>query len=77
MGDAIDELIEELTVYAYGPDEQLWAFRQVFEDTARFPLTGHVVGVDVEVDTVDYDGDDRRGLLAGATGNATRCRCST
>lgn len=64
MGDAIDDLIGEVTVDAYGPDEQLWAFRQVIEDTSRFPLAGQVVGVDVQVDMVDYEGDDRRGLLA-------------
>ena len=64
MGDSIDDVIEEVTVDAYGPDEQLWAFRQVFEDTARFPFTGQVVGVDVEVNTVDCEGDDLRGLLA-------------
>ena len=30
----LDELIEEITVDAYGDDEQLWAFRQAFEDNA-------------------------------------------
>ena len=30
--EAIDKLIEEITVDAYGDDEQLWAFRQAFED---------------------------------------------
>lgn len=64
MSDAIDDLIEDVTVDAYGPDEQLWAFRQVFEDTAVFPFAGQVVGVDVVVDDVDYEGDDRRGLVA-------------
>jgi hypothetical protein len=64
VGDRIDDLIEDVTVDAYGPDEQLWAFRQVFEDTARFPFAAQVVGVDVQVDMVDYDGDDRRGLIA-------------
>ncbi len=47
MGDSIDDLIEEVIVDAYGPDEQLWAFRQAFEDTAHFPFSGQVVGVDV------------------------------
>jgi hypothetical protein len=28
---ALDELSEEITVDAYGEDEQLWAFRQVFD----------------------------------------------
>jgi len=26
--DALDKMIEEITVDAYGDDEQLWAFRQ-------------------------------------------------
>ena len=30
---ALEELIEEITVDAHGEDEQLWAFRQVFEDS--------------------------------------------
>jgi hypothetical protein len=29
----LDELIEEITVDAKGNDEQLWAFRQAFENT--------------------------------------------
>ena len=31
----LDELIEQITVDAYGEDEQLWAFRQAFEDEAE------------------------------------------
>jgi hypothetical protein len=38
MGDAVDDLIEEIIVDAYGEHEQLWSFRQVFEDNARFPF---------------------------------------
>jgi hypothetical protein len=64
MSDAIDDLIDEVIVDAYGPDEQLWAFRQAFEDTAVFPFAGRIVGVDLLVDEVDYEGDDRRGLVA-------------
>ncbi|MGQ0744859.1 MAG: calcium-binding protein [Acidimicrobiales bacterium] len=64
MGDPIDELIEEIIVDAYGEHEQLWSFRQVFEDEARFPFRGRVVGVEVEVASVDFDGDERRGLIA-------------
>ena len=30
--EALDRLVEEITVDAYGDDEQLWAFRQAFED---------------------------------------------
>jgi hypothetical protein len=64
VGDAIDELIEEIVVDAYGDYEQLWSFRQAFEDNARFPFRGRVVGVDVDVSEVDFDGDERRGLVA-------------
>lgn len=64
MGDAIGELIEEILVDAYGDYEQLCSFCQAFEDNARFPFAGRVVGVDVEVTAVDFDGDERRGLVA-------------
>jgi len=64
MGDAVDDLIEEIVVDAYGEHEQLWSFRQAFEDNARFPIAGRVVGVEVEVTEVDFDGDERRGLIA-------------
>jgi hypothetical protein len=64
MDDQIDALIDEIVVDAYGPAEQLWSFRQVFEDTARFPFAGQVAGADVEVIEIDFDGDDRHGLAA-------------
>ena len=52
MRDEIDELIEAVTVDAYGEHEQLSSFCQAFEDTARFPFPGRVVGADVEVTAV-------------------------
>jgi hypothetical protein len=64
MGDAIDALIEEVVVDAFGESEQLWSFRQAFEDSARFPFPGRVVGAEVAVTSVDFDGDERRGLVA-------------
>lgn len=64
MADAIDELIEEVIVDAYGDYEQLSSFCQAFEDEAPFQFAGRVVGVDVEVTGVDFDGDERRGLIA-------------
>ena len=36
----LDTLIEEIIVDAYGDDEQLWAFRQAFEDNAELPADG-------------------------------------
>lgn len=60
----LDELIEEITVDAYGEDEQLWAFRQAFEDGIKVPCEATVVGVPVRVLKFDYDGNERRGLTA-------------
>ncbi len=65
--DALDKMIEEITVDAYGDDEQLWAFRQAFEDNVDLPADGFVIGEPVSVIEVDYDGNERRGLTA-------RCR---
>jgi len=48
VGDRIDDLIEEITADAYGDHEQLGSFCQVFEDEARFPFRGRVVGVEVK-----------------------------
>lgn len=58
-----DELIEQITVDAYG-DEGYWSFRQAFEDHIKFPMTASVVGAEVSVSEVDFDGDERRGLTA-------------
>jgi hypothetical protein len=63
----LDEMIAEITVDAYGDDEQLWAFRQAFEDDVALPADGFVIGEPVSVIAVDYDGNERRGLTA-------RCR---
>jgi len=62
--EALDKLIEEITVDAYGDNEQLWAFRQAFEDDVALPTDGFVIGEPVSVVTVDYDGNERRGLTA-------------
>ena len=64
----LDELIEEITVDAYGEQEQLWAFRQAFEDNVALPAEGSVVGQPVVVVAFDYDGNERRGLTAKCRG---------
>jgi hypothetical protein len=61
---ALDELIEEITTDAYGEEEQLWAFRQSFEDSITLPAEGTVVGEPVLVIAFDYNGNERRGLTA-------------
>lgn len=59
----LDDLIEQITVDAYG-DEGYWSFRQAFEDHVTFPAPASVVGTDVTVTDIDFDGDERRGLTA-------------
>jgi hypothetical protein len=63
----LDALIYEVIVDANAEDEQLWAFRQAFEDALSLPADGFVIGEPVAVITFDYDGNERRGLIA-------RCR---
>jgi hypothetical protein len=63
----IEGLIDEIITDANGDDEQLWAFRQAFEDHVVLPTEAIVVGEPVTVMRIDYDGNERRGLTA-------RCR---
>jgi hypothetical protein len=62
--DDLDEMIEQITIDAYGDDEALCAFRQAFEDNVELPADGFVIGEPVSVIEVDYDGNERRGLTA-------------
>jgi hypothetical protein len=66
----LDELIEEIIVDANGDDEQLWAFRQAFEDNIDLPCEATVAGEPVRVIKFDYDGNVRRGLTADLRGCA-------
>ncbi|HEV3198843.1 MAG TPA: hypothetical protein VGZ73_13080 [Bryobacteraceae bacterium] len=61
---AFRELIAQITVDAYGDDEQLWAFRQAFEDGVAVPRDAFVIGEPVSVVKFDYAGNGRRGLTA-------------
>src|SRR5215475_13800887 len=65
---ALDDLIDGITTDAYGEDEQLWAFRQAFEDSVTLPTEGTVMGEPVLVIAFDYDGNERRGLTAKCRG---------
>ncbi len=40
----LDDLIDEITTDAHGEAEQLWAFRQAFEDEVAMPCEGSVIG---------------------------------
>jgi len=61
---ALNEPIARIVVDAYGEDEQLWAFRQAFEDDVAVPTGAFVIGEPVSVVEFDYDGNERRGLTA-------------
>jgi len=64
---ALDALIEEITIDAYGDDEQLSAFVTVIDDEVPLPDDAFVIGEPVSVLKIDYDGRPLRGLTA-------RCR---
>jgi hypothetical protein len=63
----LDALIDEIIVDAEGDDEQLWALRQGLEDELELPQEAFVIGEAVTVLSIDYEGNERRGLTA-------RCR---
>ena len=60
----LDALIDELTVDAYGDEEQLSGFRVGAEEALRRGERARLVGADVEVMAVDCGPDVRTGLLA-------------
>ncbi len=60
----LDALIDELTVDAYGDDEQLTGFHVGVEDALRRGERATVAGVSVEIVAIDCGPDARTGLLA-------------
>lgn len=60
--EQLDELIRRITVDAY--DEGYWSFLQSFDDDVRYPFSATLAGIPVVVTGVDFDGDERRGLVA-------------
>lgn len=64
----VDDLIDQITTDANGEAEQLWAFRQAFEDEVAVPCDASVIGEPVQVLRFDFDGNERRGLTLFAAG---------
>jgi hypothetical protein len=64
---ALDALVAEITTDAYGEAEQLWAFRQAFQDGVSRPCDALVIDELVSVVEFCCDGNERRGVTA-------RCR---
>jgi hypothetical protein len=59
----IDNLIDEIVVDCHDEDEQLMAFHNAFDDEARLPAPGTVIGQEVEVLSIGVS-DGRRELTA-------------
>jgi hypothetical protein len=62
--EELNDLVDEITEDAHGDDEQLWAFLQAFEDEVTLPADAFVVGEPLSALAIDYDGNERRGLVA-------------
>jgi len=62
-GEAVDALLEEMLVDAYGDDEQLGALCCGISEALELPIDAHVIGEPVSLVALDYDGS-RRGLVA-------------
>jgi hypothetical protein len=67
---ALDALIEEVTVDAYNESEQLTAFETAFDEVANFPCPGTLIGEEVEV--LSLIADDGRGELLATCRRAGR-----
>lgn len=59
----LDDLIAEITMDSNGEDEALSGFAVAFENDVRFPVSGTVVGEDVQVLSIGL-ADGRRELIA-------------
>jgi hypothetical protein len=64
MPQDLEQLIDEITLDAYDLYEQLSGFLQVFVDEVTILALGTVVDFPVEVTGFDFEGDERRGLVA-------------
>jgi hypothetical protein len=64
--ETIDEIIERVTVDAYG-DEGYSSFAQAFENEIDFPLDATLIGVNVQIRSVTSTTTKRRGLVAVIT----------
>ena len=71
--EPLDDLIERVTVDAYG-DEGHEAFLCAFDDEIAYPVEAQVAGTDADVTKIDYDGNARRGLIAEVEANGDRHR---
>jgi hypothetical protein len=64
---SLAQLIESVTVDAYGDAEQLIAFLTVFEEEVQVPCSAMLLDTVVDLLGFELEGDERRGIV-------TRCR---
>jgi len=62
----LDSLIAEITIDCHDEDEQLMGFENAFDEKARLPCSGTVIGEEVEVLSVST-ANNRRELIATCT----------
>jgi hypothetical protein len=60
---ALDDLITEITIDCHDEDEQLQAFENAFEEDARFPCPGTIIGEEIDVLSAATN-TNRRELIA-------------
>ena len=58
-GKALDRLIEEAIVDAYGESEQRVAFYTMLEENLRVPFRTEILGVPITVERLDMTDDDQ------------------
>lgn len=57
--DELAEMIEEATIDAYGPSEQISGFYTMLEDHLALPFSTNILGVDVVVEKIDLTPSDK------------------
>ncbi len=72
----LDELLDDVLVDAYGDSEQLGACEFVFAEAGP-PAAAEAVGLACALDRVEFDGDERRGLVAVLTLDGRRQQLSS
>lgn len=60
----VDELLEEMLVDAYDDTEQLCSLELGISENIELPFAATVLGHPVQVRDVEFDGNERRGLIA-------------
>jgi hypothetical protein len=70
--EQLEELIEEATVDAYNPSEQMSGFHAVLEQRVELPFKTEVLGVEVTVEKIDLTDDEQ--IVAVCSRGRTRQR---